>query len=84
MSAACPRVAILGIHLESNAFPPVTTGDDFRAGFDEFYHHDQILEVDAAGLTSPMLERYPWQALLRPVWPLDLDTAWTPPRLETL
>jgi hypothetical protein len=30
-----------------------------------------------------MLERHPWQALPRPVWPLDLHTAWTPPRLET-
>ena len=25
-----PRVAILGIHLESNAFAPVTTEEDFR------------------------------------------------------
>jgi len=56
----------------------------FRAGFDEFYRDEQILEVDAAGLTSPMLERYPWTALPRPVWPLDLETQWTPPRLETL
>lgn len=29
--AKSPRVAILGIHLgKSNAFSPVTTGDDFR------------------------------------------------------
>src|SRR5581483_6646191 len=26
-----PRIAILGIHLESNAFAPVTTEADFRA-----------------------------------------------------
>src|SRR5687768_4588669 len=26
-----PRIAILGIHLESNAFAPVTTAADFRA-----------------------------------------------------
>ena len=25
-----PRIAILGIHLESNAFAPVTTEEDFR------------------------------------------------------
>src|SRR5262245_58697305 len=30
MSAERPRIAILGIHLESNAFAPVTTGKDFR------------------------------------------------------
>ncbi len=56
----------------------------FRAGFDEFYRHEHILEVDAAGLTSPVLERYPWKHLPRPVWPLDRHTPWTPPRLETL
>jgi microcystin degradation protein MlrC len=53
----------------------------FRAGFDEFYRPEQIVEVDATGLTSPMLERYPWKTLPRPVWPLDLHTQWTPPRL---
>jgi microcystin degradation protein MlrC len=31
MSNARPRIAILGIHLESNAYAPVTTGEDFRA-----------------------------------------------------
>jgi microcystin degradation protein MlrC len=56
----------------------------FRAGFDEFYAPEQILEVDAAGLTSPMLERYPWQGLSRPVWPLDADTTWTPPDVAAL
>ena len=56
----------------------------FRAGFDEFYRPEQILEVDAAGLTSPMLERYPWTALPRPVWPMDGHTQWTPPDIERL
>ena len=31
MSTQCPRIAILGIHLESNAFAPVTTAEDFLA-----------------------------------------------------
>jgi len=56
----------------------------FRAGFDEYYRHEQILEVDAAGLTSPMLARFTWKGLPRPVWPLDLDTQWTAPEIETL
>src|SRR5690606_33233629 len=30
-SSQRPRVALLGIHLEANAFAPVTTGEDFRA-----------------------------------------------------
>ena len=53
----------------------------FRAGFDEWYPDASILEVDAAGLTSPLLERFPWKALRRPVWPLDPETTWTPPVL---
>jgi hypothetical protein len=40
--------------------------------------------VNAAGLTSPLLERFPWKALRRPVWPLDPETTWTPPRLGEL
>jgi microcystin degradation protein MlrC len=51
----------------------------FRAGFDEFFGHQQILEVDAAGLTSPMLERYPWKRLNRPSWPLDAHQNWPEP-----
>ena len=31
MSVERPRIAILGMHLESNAFAPVTTDEDFRA-----------------------------------------------------
>ena len=30
MSASVPRVALLGMHLESNAFAPVSTEEDFR------------------------------------------------------
>ena len=29
--ASSPRIALIGMHIESNAFAPVTTGDDFRA-----------------------------------------------------
>jgi hypothetical protein len=42
------------------------------------------VEVDAAGLTSPLLERFPWKALRRPVWPLDAQTQWTAPALGEL
>jgi microcystin degradation protein MlrC len=56
----------------------------FRAGFDEWYSDESIVEVDAAGLTSPLLERFPWKSLPRPVWPLDEHTQWTPPRFEEL
>jgi microcystin degradation protein MlrC len=51
----------------------------FRGGFDEFFRHEQIVEVDCPGLTSPMLTRFDWKHLPRPVLPLDLETRWALP-----
>ena len=48
----------------------------FRAGFDEFFNDDCIFEVDAPGLTSPVLSRFDFKNLPRPVYPLDQDTTW--------
>ena len=54
----------------------------FRGGFDEFFAHEQVIEVDAPGLTSPILEHFDWRHLPRPVVPLDPDVQWTPPVLR--
>ena len=51
----------------------------FRGGFDEFFGPEQIVEVDLPGLTSPMLNRFEWQRLPRPVIPLDENVEWLPP-----
>ncbi|MCY3982014.1 MAG: M81 family metallopeptidase [Alphaproteobacteria bacterium] len=51
----------------------------FRAGFMPWFPPSQVFEVDTAGLTSPVLDRFRWQHLPRPVYPLDEDTEWTPP-----
>ena len=48
----------------------------FRAGFDEFFPDDRIIEVDAPGLTSPVLANFAWKRLPRPVFPLDAAAAW--------
>jgi microcystin degradation protein MlrC len=48
----------------------------FRGGFDEFFGPEQIIEVDLPGLTSPMLNRFEWQRLPRPVIPLDDNVEW--------
>lgn len=50
----------------------------FRGGFDEFFRPDQIVEVDLPGLTSPMLSRFDWKRLPRPVIPLDDNVEWRP------
>ena len=48
----------------------------FRAGFDLWFTPQQVLEVDTAGLTSPVLSRFTWRGLPRPVYPLDPETQW--------
>lgn len=50
----------------------------FRGGFDEFFRHEQVIEVEAPGLTSPILSRFPWKHLPRPVLPIDETASWSP------
>lgn len=49
----------------------------FRAGFDEFFPPERVLEVDTPGLTSPVLERLDFRGLPRPVFPLDAGAVWS-------
>ncbi len=48
----------------------------FRAGFDQFFDAGQIYEIDADGLTTPVLSRLKFTNLPRPVYPMDEDTEW--------
>ena len=51
----------------------------FRAAFSVWFTPEQVVEVDTAGLTSPVLERFDFKGLPRPSFPLDEDARWTPP-----
>lgn len=51
----------------------------FRAGFDEFFAPERVIEVDCPGLTTPMLSRLTFKRLPRPVFPLDADARWVAP-----
>lgn len=51
----------------------------YRAGFDEFFSDQQILDVDSPGLTTPNLKRLSFKALPRPVWPIDDEVVWNEP-----
>lgn len=51
----------------------------FRAGFDLWFGPEQVYEIDTPGLTSPVLERFQWRGLPRPVYPLDEDVEWSAP-----
>ncbi len=49
----------------------------FRAAFEPIA--TKVIEVDAPGISSPRLGAFPYQALRRPIYPLDPDLAWSPP-----
>lgn len=68
-----------GLDIAAAKVVVVKSRGHFRGGFDEFFRHDQVIEVDAPGLTSPILSRFPWKHMPRPVLPIDDIAAWTPP-----
>jgi len=51
----------------------------FRAGFLPWFPPETVYEVDTAGLTSPVLERWPFSRIPRPSFPLDPDAEWRVP-----
>jgi microcystin degradation protein MlrC len=69
----------LGIDLATLRGLVVKSRGHFRAGFDEYFRDAQILEVDAPGLSSPVLARLPYRNIPRPIYPLDADTRWSAP-----
>jgi microcystin degradation protein MlrC len=68
-----------GLDIAAARVVVVKSRGHFRGGFDEFFRHEQVIEVDAPGLTSPMLQRFPWRHMPRPVLPIDETAIWTPP-----
>jgi microcystin degradation protein MlrC len=69
---------MFGIDIAAARSVVVKSRGHFRAAFDEFFEPRQILNVDAPGLTSPVLSRFDFQRLPRPVVPLDALAEWTP------
>ncbi|WP_459569756.1 M81 family metallopeptidase [Cupriavidus sp. 8B] len=69
---------MFGIDIAAARTVVVKSRGHFRAAFDEFFEPEQILSVDAPGLTSPVLSRFDFQRLPGPVVPIDAMTEWTP------
>jgi microcystin degradation protein MlrC len=70
---------MMGLEIGRARSVVVKSRGHFRGGFDEFFGPEQIVEVDLPGLTSPMLNRFDWTRLPRPVIPLDDNVEWRPP-----
>jgi microcystin degradation protein MlrC len=65
-----------GLDISAARVVVVKSRGHFRGGFDEFFRHEQVIEVDAPGLTSPVLSRFSWKHMPRPVLPIDATAEW--------
>jgi microcystin degradation protein MlrC len=73
------QLEVLGVDLARVRTLAVKSRGHFRAGFDEHFPPERIVEVDCPGLTSPALHTFGWTRLPRPVYPLDESTTWKAP-----
>ena len=73
------QLEILGVDIAAARVVVLKSRGHFRAGFDEFFPPERIVEVDCPGLTSPALHTFEWTRMPRPIYPLDEATAWVPP-----
>src|SRR5262252_5348765 len=69
---------MMGLDIRRARSVVVKSRGHFRGGYDEFFGPSEIVEVDLPGLTSPMLNRFEWERLPRPVIPLDDNVEWPP------
>ena len=67
-----------GLNLADLKVLVVKSRGHFRAGFDEHHKPEQIFEVDAPGLTTPVIERLGLNRVPRPIFPLDSEMSWQP------
>jgi microcystin degradation protein MlrC len=70
---------MFGLDIAAARVVVVKSRGHFRGGFDEFFRHEDVVEVDAPGLTSPILSRFAWKHMPRPVLPIDDIATWTSP-----
>jgi microcystin degradation protein MlrC len=77
-------IETLGVDLRAVRSLVVKSRGHFRAGFDDIWTPERIIEVDVPGLTTVVLTRVPWREVPRPIYPLDPDMQWEPPRAEAV
>ncbi len=73
---------MFGLDIAAARTVVVKSRGHFRAGFSGWFAPNQVYEVDTAGLTSPVHDRWPFGHLPRPNYPMDEDAEWSahPPR----
>jgi len=69
---------MLGLDIAAARTVCVKSRGHFRAGFLPWFPPETVFEADTAGLTSPVLDRFNWQRIPRPIYPLDEEAVWLP------
>ena len=70
---------MFGLNVDDAHTVIVKSRGHFRAGFDLWFSPAKTLEIDTAGLTSPVLDRWDFSHIRRPSYPLDGNTVWPSP-----
>lgn len=65
---------VAGVVPEREPLLVIKSRGHFRADFEPISR--AIIEVDAPGAANPNLDRFDFQNVRRPIWPLDRDTSW--------
>jgi microcystin degradation protein MlrC len=66
--------AMAGVYPEREPILVVKSRGHFRADYEPIAR--AVIEVDAPGAANPNLERFSFQHVRRPIWPLDRETEW--------
>lgn len=74
-------IEALGLEMTDIRSLAVKGRGSYRVAFDPWISWDDMLRVDTPGRTSPVLDRYEWKKLPRPVFPIDRDVEWQVPKL---
>ena len=69
---------IFGLDMNDARSVLVKSRGHFRAGFLPWFPPEQVIEVDAPGLTSNILSRFDFDRFTRPIYPLDKNMTWHP------
>jgi microcystin degradation protein MlrC len=77
------HIEIFGLNVADIRTLVVKVRSSMPAAFSEYIKFEDMLFVDANGRTSPVLTKYPWKNLPRPVLPIDPDTQWGGPVITT-
>ena len=68
---------MFGLDISAARTVVVKSRGHFRAGFADWFPAEQVFEVDTPGLTSPVHNRWPFEHLPRPAFPMDPDADWS-------